>query len=309
MHRQRGAVAEPARLGLVIDWDFHQAGRWVSIFAPHLVDGIIARFDPVIISSQQEYDQAADDLVAAISMEPGWAAPRLRFNGRHPAAVLVSDPHNKTSWFQDYVQANNISHVLSQYYSPFFHHFPDFPQDRFVHFPWAVPDAYIYQEEIDRRQASSEVAVFGAAASDAYTLRNWCRRQKGVCSFDNSGVENKQFNEAGYFDWLHNLDAVIAAGSASRRYQLVTPKYFEIASAGALLFGQHCPDLEMLGFDASNMLAFSRWSFRRKLKRYHRCPEDYLAIRRNGRALIQSRHAMSRRIDQLAGVLGLERRA
>lgn len=294
------------KLGLVIDWQFHQARRWVSIFAPYLVQALIERLDPVIISSQEEYDHLAADLSAVVAMEPGWAAPRLRYSGAQPVAVMASDPHNKTGWFQEYVESHKVTYVLSQYQSPFFRHFPGFSRQQFVHFPWAMPDIYLHNEAVARRDADDGVVIFGAAAGDAYTLRNWCRRQPGVRSHVNSGVENKQYTDADYFAWLHQLDAVIAAGSGHQRYQLVTPKYFEIAGSGALLIGQQCPDLERLGFDQSNMLPFTRWSFRRQLRRYRRAPELFLDHRQRGRELVRTRHAVSKRVEQLTALLEVD---
>lgn len=85
-------------------------------------------------------------------------------------------------------------------------------------------------------------------------------------------------------------------------YNLVTPKYFEIASAGSLLIGQYCDDLEYLGFDASNALIFDKSDFIEKVEDYRKRPEDYVELRRKGRKLIREKHTLSHRIATLRNV-------
>lgn len=285
--------------GLVVNWDFHKKNRWVSIFAPYLVREIVRVFDPIIITSQLDYNLHKKKIKYIISMEPGWAAPKLRYDTRagHMVAVCVSDPHNKTEWFADYIIENGISFVLSQYHHPFFYHYPDFPKNKFIYFPWAVPDRFLSSHALHAH--GNEVAIFGAATGDAYDVRNWCREQKGISSFINSGVENKAFTDMEYFQWLTGFDAVVAAGSSDPKYDLVTPKYFEIAAAGALLIGQYCKDIDLLGFDETNALLFSKETFLDRVREYKKASEKYLFIRARGRELIKERHLISHRIDLL----------
>jgi hypothetical protein len=87
--------------------------------------------------------------------------------------------------------------------------------------------------------------------------------------------------------------------STTSSKQLVTPKYFEIAASGALLIGQECEDLGGLGFNAGNCLIFNKENFGVKVAAYRRTPESYLAVREGGRALIQSRHRVSHRVETL----------
>lgn len=286
-------------VALVIDWQFHKKRKWVSIFAPYLVDVFIESFDPLIISSQLEYELFKKQIKFILSMEPGWAAPRLSYDARlkQTICVMASDPHNKTDWFQDYVIENDISYVLSQYHSPFFYHFPHFPTERFVHFPWAVPDHYISSKDIIARDA--KVVIFGAQHGNAYDVRNWCREQGGVVSYENSGVENRTFSDQDYFSWLAGFDAVVAAGSSDPQYDLVTPKYFEIPASGALLVGQQCSDLERLGFNDNNALLFTAENFISKLDFYRKNIDKYLQVRRNGLDLIKQRHLLSHRIKHI----------
>ena len=285
--------------GLVIDWKFHAEKRWVSNFPAYLVERYNQEFRPVIISNQFKYDLYKKRLKFILSMEPGWAAPKISYDTRcnHKIAVMASDPHNKTEWFKDYVEDNEISYILSQYYSPFFYHFPNFPKERFIHFPWAVPDEFLSRKELSVQD--DRVYTFGAQTGGAYDVRNWCREHDFVENLPYSGVENKQLNVEQYYDWLTSCDAIIAAGSSDPAYDLVTPKYFEISAAGALLIGQQCDDLARLGFTEDEMLIFNMEDFVEKVRNYRKYPEDYLIKREKGRQLVATKHLVSNRIDLL----------
>jgi len=292
-------IGNKSDFGLVINWKFHLQHKWVSAFSPYLVEAIIDEFDPIIISSQSGYWFHKDKLNYILSMEPGWAAPKIVYDPdlHCRIGVLVSDPHNKKDWFQRYIEDNNIAFVLSFYERPFFYHFPNFPQGRFRHFPWAVPDPFISDSEITVR--NNEVAIFGGKNSDAYDVRNWCREQPGVQEFSLSGVENKEFSDEAYYLWLRKFDAIVAAGSSDPKYDLVTPKYFEIASSGALLVGQSCKDMETLGFDETNSLIFTQGDFLEKVQHFRAHPETFIPVREKGRNLILQQHKLSDRIKYL----------
>lgn len=283
-------------VGLVLDREFHAGGRWVSAYGPYLVEAIRAAFDPVVISSQEEYDRCRKRIRCLFSFEPGWASPRLRYDPGPSClkAVLYSDPHHEPAARRRYFDENGFDYVLSLYKAPFFRHFGGFPEEKFVHFPWAVPDPLISDHPVAVR--SREVAIFGARTGDAYDVRNWCREQEGIVGYDHSGVENKVLSDGEYHRWLARFDAVVAAGSSHPAYGLVTPKYFEIPAAGALLVGQRCEDLDALGFDDANALLFRKDDFRDRVAAYRREPEAYLPVRERGRALIRGRHKLSDRI-------------
>lgn len=286
-------------MAFVIDWKFHQSNKWVSALTPYLVEAIVKEFKPIIISSQKEYDRNKHKIDKIISMEPGWAAPKLKYDTKlnQKIGIFLSDPHSKTDWLVDYVNSNNITHVLSYYHSPFFYHFPEFPQSKFVHVPWSIPDQFV--SNIEPSYRNSEVAIFGGKGSDAYDVRNWCREQKEVTNYTNSGVENKKMTDEEYFRWLSDFDAIVAAGSSYPIYEMVTPKYFEIASAGALLFGQYCKDLSLLGFNDTNAVIFTKDTFIKKVNMYKEDPKSYIDIRKKGLQLIKERHKLSDRIDLL----------
>jgi hypothetical protein len=286
-------------MGFVIDREFYPGNKWVSALTAHLVRALVEEFKPIIIHSQEEYDCCKKGLHAIISMEPKWAAPMIRYDPQveHRIGVFVSDPHNKTAWLERYCAQNEIDWVFSYYYHPFFYHFPRFPRERFVHVPWAIPDSWIGREKL--RVCSPEIVIFGGKEGDSYDVRNWCRIQQGVRNFDNSGVENKTMAELEYFAWLRRFDAIIAAGSSDPKYDLVTPKYFEIAAAGALLIGQACRDLSLLGFDETNMVGFDQDTFAWVVKEYRSNPNAYLPVRERGRQLIAQRHKISDRVRQI----------
>ena len=288
-----------SEFGLVLDWEFHQSNGWASACMSFLVDAIITEFDPVIISSQRQYDTAKSQLRFIVSFEPGWAAPRLNYSRLTDGCkvVIYSDPHYQPEERHKYFDDNGFNYVLSLYQSPFFKHFKGFPEDKFIHFPWAVPDQFVTSGGLHVR--SDEVMIFGGSKSAAYDIRNWCRRQNGVTEFNFSGVENKQLKDEEYYHWLQGFDAVIAAGSSDPQFDLVTPKYFEIAGAGALLIGQKCADLPALGFNEDNSLLFTKTDFVEKLSEYRKRPENFLLLREKGRNLIRSRHMVSHRVKKI----------
>ena len=160
----------------MINWEFHQKDRWVSIFAPYFVEAFVKEFNPIIINSQFEYFLYKKKIKYIVSMEPGWAAPKIKYDKKmdHIVAVFASDPHNKKDWFQEYVLDNDITYILSQYNSPFFYHFPTFPKEKFIHFPWAVPDKFIYSTV--KILTKHQVVIFGAKNHEAYEMRDWCRK-------------------------------------------------------------------------------------------------------------------------------------
>lgn len=292
------------RIGLVINLNFHKNDGWVSALTGPLVNSIINEFNPLIISSQFKYNLYKHRLNKIIMMEPGWAAPKIKYGLNHnkDIYVFISDPHSKKNWLESYVNENNIKKILSYYYSPFYYHFPNFPKNKFVHMPWSIPDEQV--NKILPKKANDAIYIFGGSNSDAYDFRNWCRIQDGIINLSNSGVENKLHTSEEYFSLLKTLGAVVAAGSTHPKYDLVTPKYFEIASSGSLLIGQHCNDLQRLGFNNKNSLIFhSKKEFIEKINVYRNNPGKYLKIRKRGVELIKERHLMSHRIKQIRNLI------
>ncbi len=294
-------------LGLVLDKRFHQEGRWVSALTPRLVEALLSRFDCRWIENQRDYEAQLGDLDALLSMEPGWAAPRLDFSrtpalraklASIPSYIMYSDPHDN-AWREDYFLDSGLGFVLAYFWSPTFYHFRRLPPARVIHFPWSIPDDWLSDEPI-RFRGQTRLLCFGAAQHEAYTIRNWCRGFPFVVSAPNSGVENKVVSDADYLGWLASHDAAIAAGSDDPRYRLTVPKYFEIAAAGSLLFAQETDDLARLGFEhLRNCIVFNRANFEALATDYLAHPADYLDIRAAGRELIRSRHRMSLRLDLL----------
>jgi phenylacetate-coenzyme A ligase PaaK-like adenylate-forming protein/2-polyprenyl-3-methyl-5-hydroxy-6-metoxy-1,4-benzoquinol methylase/glycosyltransferase involved in cell wall biosynthesis len=299
---------EKRKLGLVIDRQFHEKNRWCSATTFHLVEALKKRFECIYIQNQKDYENNVGDIDLLISMEPGWAAPVLEFCRTQvlreqlsaiPSYIFYSDPHSN-KWREDYFLANRLGYVLSFYWTPFRHHFTRIDTSQIVHFPWAIPDHWVDDSPIVF-QGQKKICCFGGQRSEAYELRNWCRSFDFVESAVNSGVENKVMSESEYIDWLRQRDAAIAAGSDSPKYKLTTPKYFEIAAAGSLLFAQKTDDLALLGIEHKrNSIIFERSDFEQLAEEYLANPETYLQIRRAGRELICQRHLLSQRINLLA---------
>jgi hypothetical protein len=289
-------------VGLVVDWNRYQSNGFVSAMTPFLIEAILKVFRPTIISTQTDYNQHKKKLKKIVSIE--WGIPTIQYDTDLDCvkALAHSDPHYEPEKWEQYFTENQFDYVLSFYKAPFFYHNPKFDQAKFVHFSWAVPDAMIYPGPIKYR--SDEIAIFGGKLSDAYDVRNWCRHQPGVTNYEYSGVENKKLDNKKYYHWLRQFDAVVAAGSSNPIYDLVTPKYFEIMAAGALLIGQSCQDFESLGFvDGENCLAFTKTDFLDRITCYRRSPSQYIEIREKGRDLILHQHKISDRIKLLKELL------
>ncbi|UCF68810.1 MAG: glycosyltransferase, partial [Acidobacteriota bacterium] len=295
------------KLGLILDRAFHEEGRWVSALTPRLIDELLERFDVCWIEGQSDYEQHLGNLDALYSAEPGWAAPKIEFSrtaaleerlARLPSYIAFSDPH-ANKWRERYFLDSGLGYVLGYYYHPTRYHFRRLPSERLIHFPWAIPDEWL-GDGLIRLRAQPSIACFGASQHEAYTVRNWCKSFPFVNATDNSGVENKIMSDDQYIAWLGTLDAAIAAGSDDARYGLTTPKYFEIAAGGALLFAQQTEDLDRLGFRHQvNCLVFTRDDFEQLARDYLAHPEDFLEIRESGRELIRARHRLSTRLDAL----------
>ena len=303
----KGATLDKLRVGLILFKQRHYEKKWTCALTPRLVEGILERLNCAWVESQQDYEQCIDEVDAFISMEPGWAAPILEFTrtralriklAEKPAFIFMSDPHYG-KWRQKYFLKNRFDYILAFYYFPTLFHFRKIPAERLIHFPWSLPDEWIFRGDITY-SGETRIACFGAGNHEAYSIRNWCRTFPFVEGTYNSGVENKVMTDEEYIDWLRNKDAVIAAGSDDPKYMLTTPKYFEIAASGALLFAQYTEDLERLGFQHMvNCVIFNRDNFVELSEEYLGNPESYLQIRKAGVDLIRQRHSLSQRLSFL----------
>ena len=296
-----------ATLGLVIYYDHHKQNKWTNATTPHLIQSIIDSYNTVIIESQADYERYIDKLDVVISMEPDWAGPKLNYLAnqrcrerflRIPSYILLSDFHDK-KWRMDYVNDNCIDYILSYYHNPFLHHFTKVDSSKMIHFPWTVPDHWFIDEPIKYR-GDNHICCFGGKNSPAYELRNWCREFDFVKSSYNSGCENAVMSDDEFVEWLRRQDAVIAAGSEDIKYRLTTPKYFETAGVGSLLFAQRTDDLDLLGFKhLENCIIFDKSNFEQLAREYLANPDNYVQIRENGRKLIYDRHRLSVRMGFL----------
>jgi len=302
-------LTRPARVALVIDPAFYLQQRAVCALTPPLIEAFIQRFDAHLVGDQQTYNRLAPDMDLIFSFPPPWSAPWLKWRvgplrRRTPDAqtvLLISDPHGARK-LADYALREGIKTVAGYYDAPTRHHLPMLSELGFVHLPWAIPDAWIKDGPIAFHN-QDKVALFGGSRSPAYDLRNWCRRQPGVSSYANSGCEQKVMSDRDFFHWLGGFDAIVAAGSDDPRFKLTTPKYFEIAAAGALLFAQETDDLAGLGFEHGvNCVTFTRATFRQRVEEYLSTRDDprWIEMREAGRALVRTRHTISVRVDALA---------
>ena len=294
------------KLGLILSKEFHFGNKWVSAITAKYVNRLIDKYETIWIQNQNDYESCLGDVDFIISYEPNWSSPIIDFkrNSRQsekfssiPSYIVLSDPHDN-KWREEYLINNEINFVLSYYYSPFIYHFKNTPLEKIIHFPWSIPDEWIPNNKIELRN-NKKIKCFGATQSEAYADRKWCMTFPFVERAVNSGVENKIMSDDEYFIWLSRIDAAIAAGSLDKKYRLTLPKYFEILSAGSLLFAQETNDLSKLGIiDNENCIVFNRENFELKVKSYMANPEQYLKFREKGRKLIVDRHTQSKRIEE-----------
>lgn len=289
------------KIGLALDLDFHLSNRWVSALTPYRINAMIKELNCIIIQNQKDYDKYKNDLDVIIAGEPGWGAPNIKYVKNKPRLkyASMSDPHSKIVEWQSYFLENDFSYTLAYFYNPTIFHLRKIPKDKIIHWPWAVPDQFVNEKEVKIRN-QNYILIFGATKGEAYEIRNWCKSFNFVKTMNYSGVENKVLTDREYFEWLTQFDAGIAAGSLNRKYRLVVPKYFEIASAGGLLFAQEAEDLKLLGFeDKKNCIIFNKENFEARSREYLANKEEYVGIREAGRNLISKRHTLSKRISSL----------
>lgn len=288
-----------SRVGLVLNWGLHQRGDWTVAEYPFFVRKFIKKFDPVIITSQKEYDRHRGQLdnIFAFGARNN-KGPTLEYRGDQTVLLFASDPNNRPDWLHSYIKNNNINYALTPYYQPFLNHIPEFDESNLIHFPWAVPDEFVIDPELIDYNGDEYVAITGASGSEIYEIRDWCRSQTGVKSFQTSGHRDKRFTHKGYYTWLRDFDAMIAAGSFNKQWQYLFAKYYEIPAAGALLFAQYAEDLNRAGFSEENSIIFqSKEEFNKKKNEYLNHPEEYIDIRRQGTNLISDHHTITERLD------------
>ena len=289
------------KVGLILDLNFHLSNKWTVSVTPYLINAIIKELNCIIIQNQKDYDKYKNDLDVIIAGEPGRRAPHIKYVKNKPRLkyASMSDPHSKTVEWQNYFLENDFSYTLAYYYHPTIFYLRKIPKDKIIHWPWAIPDQFIDEKEVKIRN-QNYILIFGAAKGEAYETRNWCKSFNFVKSMNYSGVENKVLFGEEYFKWLSKYDAVVAATSLDLSWRYVVAKYFEIASAGGLLFAQEAEDLKPLGFeDNRNCIIFNKENFEVLARAYLTNKEAYVDIREEGRNLILKRHTLSKRISFL----------
>jgi FkbM family methyltransferase len=296
-------------LGIIVDKKFHDERKWVVYSTFNLIQGLLKTYNSVIISSQQEYEKVKDQLTACYCTFPGWSSPFIKHDISLPytKGFVLSDPHHEEAqkWVPDYIHDNKIDYVLAYYYYPTIYHYPHL-KEKIVHLPWTIPDEFASPKI--NSYGHKNLQVFGSVNHDAYSCRRWLHKFPFVAVDNNSGCENPKLDEVNYYKWLNNFDAIIAAGSLHNKYQLVTPKYFEIANSGALLFAQFCRDLTLNGFNNNNCIIFDTDNFVEQANEYLKNSNKYFYLKVNSQKLIQERHLTSIRVNQIGETLELERK-
>lgn len=296
-------------LGVAFTERFHDGNKLLRDFGVaayyFLLQRLIEKHNPVIIRSQEDYDENKHRLSSIYIGNPGFHAPDIRFDKSLGATIVaqVADLHaGQSERIPAYIEQNGIQHLLVAYWQPTMERMRIPACCHPSHFPWFCDERALPSEVVYRGQP--KVRVCGETRHDFYSTRRCVAELPYVAYFD--------FRRAGprlgyeeYYEWLNRCDTMIAATSPSCQYAI--GKYFEAAGAGCLLFAERCPDLAMLGFSDDNCVMFDQEDFEEQAKRYLSQPESYLDKRHAGIELIRSRHLTTHRLDTLEQVLGLKR--
>jgi hypothetical protein len=176
------------------------------------------------------------------------------------------------------------------------------PELPFLSLPWAIdPEVFC---DLGRRR-NYDIACIGALTEGVYPfrrlVRDWLEAQKDLGFFDKKRVKGRggSGHDGGAFNLALNKVRSAFTCASAMRYTVM--KYFEIPASGALLFAEHTPDLEALGFrDGENFVAVTPENFRERIQYYLAAQgrEDWDRIRRAGRSFIQAKHTWQRRIAE-----------
>ena len=156
-------------IGYAIDRQRVTHERWNVVSTAGRVRALIARFQPILLHSQADYDQHERELDFVLQAEPRFAGPEIRYSGRQPVLGFFGDPHSKVPWLLPYLAEHRIDYVACPYDSVFFVQFPSFPRSRFFRFWWSVAAESISDHPPAVR--SEEVAIWGETRHEAYALR------------------------------------------------------------------------------------------------------------------------------------------
>lgn len=287
---------------ITVDPRFHNSKKWVFPAMWNLIESIKEAFNCVTIASQLEYEAVADELDWVFVNQPGWSAPWIKFDKarKHKLSMIISDPHDKVDWLPQYVQDNGVDHLLCMYWQASLKFLPTIPRDKFVFFPWSIPDGYCVDTP-RKPEATDKLMIFGSMDHPAYALRRWCCDAPFVEKHNRSLQDIHRIPYTDYMKWLGKFGAIVCAGSWD--YQFIFPKSYETASAGALLFIQEVSDLPLCGFNHTNCVPFREENFATLAQAYLTSPASFDDIRSKGLELVRSRHLISHRISKLRSLI------
>jgi spore maturation protein CgeB len=299
-----------SNIALAINWGCHELNHWPVAEYKFFIEKFIDRYDPLIVPNQKTYDKFGNLANIIVTIEPSsYMSPELDYeNSREQEILLITGhPHPKGESFERYISKNDIDYILSRYYDPMKMHFPDIPEEKIVHYPWAVPKEHIIDRDEISMKNQEKIAIFGKKSDHPmYEARNRLRGSQfvsNVRSIKSSKNDSKPLTDEEYYRWIREFDAAIAAGSFQPEYQYTLAKYFEIPAAGSLLFAQYCSDLGRLGFDEKNCVIFEDFDdFEGKADTYLENPGEYMERRKRGVELIRDRHTIEDRIDRISSL-------
>lgn len=176
------------------------------------------------------------------------------------------------------------------------------PHISFIHLPWAVDPIIFHDLGKNRR---FDIACMGALTEGKYPFRRqvraWLEEQGELRLFGKKRVKGRGGSDHDGEAFNLALNRVRSAFTCASSMRYLLMKYFEIPAAGALLFAEHIPDLDELGFrDGEHYVAVSQGNYRDRMHHYLKGAGvvEGERIRHAGHAFVHERHTWKQRIGE-----------
>jgi|GEM_PF-447766 len=186
------------------------------------------------------------------------------------------------------------------------------PQLPFIYLPWAIDSTVFY--DLGKKR-SDDIACMGALTEGKYPFRRqvraWLESQHELRLFARKRVKGRGGSDHDGEAFNLALNRVKAAFTCASSMHYLLMKYFEIPAAGTLLFAEHIPDLDSLGFIAGvHYVAVTPDDFSERMRYFLKGAgvAEGERIRRAGHTFVHERHTWPRRINgfliEVQGLLG-----
>lgn len=225
-----------------------------------------------------------------------------------PKGVLFQDVHKTQELFTSFVKENRIDLIFAQYRDAFLNFFPQY-KEQFRWLPLHINNS-IFRRYKETR--TIDFLMMGSTAEGTYPLRWEMYRQmgkkKGVVYHPHPGNKNFSaveqeniFLDEKYAMEINRAQMFLTCGS---KYNYPLGKYFEIPGCNTLLLASGFPELRDLGFiNKETYVEINKLNFNDKAKYYLKHKDERKVIRKQGFAMVHSRHTTGIRVREFIDVL------